>query len=231
MIEQLLPPTVVGVERFGDAADAYLYPEEERAVAAAVPKRRQEYTTVRACAREALATLGAEPGPILSGARGAPVWPQGVVGSMTHCAGYRAAAVAHRADVLALGVDAEPHEPLRDPGMIELLTVPAERPHLRELAARRPEIHWEKLLFSAKESVYKAWFPLTGLWLDFHEAELTVDPLAGVFRARLLVPGPVVGGVRLPGFEGRWLVRSGLVVTSVTVTEETVAKARRAELL
>ncbi len=227
MIEKLLPPSVVSAERFGDTGDAPLYPEEERAVAAAVPKRRNEYATVRACAREALAVLGAEPGPILSGVRGAPIWPQGVVGSMTHCTGYRGAAVSRSARVLALGLDAEPHAPIPDPGTVELVTLPVERLRLRELAARRPEIHWEKVLFSAKESVYKAWFPLTGLWLDFQEAELTIDPAAGVFRARFLVPGPVVRGGRLPGFEGRWLVEGGLVLTAVTVTTDFVEATAR----
>ncbi|MGW0580292.1 4'-phosphopantetheinyl transferase superfamily protein, partial [Streptomyces sp. NPDC002920] len=81
---------------------------------------------------------------------------------------------------------------------------------------------WDRLLFSAKESVYKAWFPLTRKWLDFSEADIdlpagTAGQPYGTFRARLLVPGPVVDGHRLGHFEGTWTVRRGLVATSVSV--------------
>lgn len=83
-------------------------------------------------------------------------------------------------------------------------------------------MHWDRLLFSAKESVYKAWFPLTGKWLDFSEADIEIftDPgeeVRGGLRARLLVPGPVVDGERLDVFEGRWTVGRGLVATAITV--------------
>ncbi|MGW3731229.1 4'-phosphopantetheinyl transferase, partial [Streptomyces sp. NPDC000851] len=67
-----------------------------------------------------------------------------------------------------------------------------------------------------------AWFPLTRKWLDFSEADidLVMDPhgrMHGRFQAALLVPGPVVGGERLGGFEGRWTVQRGLVATAVAV--------------
>lgn len=85
---------------------------------------------------------------------------------------------------------------------------------LRRLADDHPGIHWDRLLFSAKESVYKAWFPLTAKWLDFTEADLDVfadsgEQHSGGFRARLLVPGPLVGDRRVDRFEGRWTVRRG----------------------
>lgn len=73
MIEKLLPPSVVGVERFGDVPNPYLYPQEERVVAGAIPRRRREYAAVRWCARTALARLGVAGGPILPGPRGAPI--------------------------------------------------------------------------------------------------------------------------------------------------------------
>ena len=72
-----------------------------------------------------------------------------------------------------------------------------------------PGICCDRLLFSAKESVYKAWFPLTGRWLGFEEADITIDAARGTFNARLLVPGPVVRGFPLTGFAGRWRARTG----------------------
>src|SRR5262245_28830029 len=99
MIDELVPGAVTAVEAFVDPPDATLFPEEEAVVRAAVDKRRREFTTARVCARAALAKLGYPPIPILPGKRGAPTWPDGVVGSMTHCAGYRAAAVARATEV------------------------------------------------------------------------------------------------------------------------------------
>ncbi|MFC5723781.1 4'-phosphopantetheinyl transferase [Streptomyces gamaensis] len=219
MIERILPATVVAEESFGtlpaEVTDV-LYPEEAAVVARAVPKRQREYAAVRACAREALGRLGHAPAPLLSGRRGAPRWPDGVVGSMTHCDGYRAAVVARAEDAASLGMDAEPDGPLPQ-GVLEVVSLPSERAWLRDLAAQRPEVSWDRLLFSAKESVFKTWYPLTGEELDFSEAELTVDADAGTFTARLLVPGPVVAGRRLDGFTGRWLAERGLVVTAIAL--------------
>lgn len=78
---------------------------------------------------------------------------------MTHCDGYRAAAVARRETIASIGIDAEPHAALPD-GVEKLTALPEERMALTRLAVTHPHIHWDRLLFSAKESVYKAWFPL-----------------------------------------------------------------------
>ena len=112
MLEQILPPAVAVVETFGDLPGATLFPEEEAAIARAVPKRRREFATGRGCARAALNRLGEPPVPILRGPQGAPLWPAGVVGSITHCDGYRAAAVARTSDIATVGLDAEPDKPL-----------------------------------------------------------------------------------------------------------------------
>ena len=82
------------------------------------------------------------------------------------------------------------------------------------------------MLFSAKESVYKAWFPLTRRWLGFEEASVTIDPVRQAFTARLLVDGPVVNGARLAGFEGRWRVRDGLIGTAIVIRAAGTAPSR-----
>jgi 4'-phosphopantetheinyl transferase EntD len=214
VIETLLPAQVAYAELFGDVA-CPLFPEEERVVARVVDKRRREFVTVRHCARLALADLGYAPVPIMPGERGCPRWPRGVVGSLTHCDGYRAAVVSRAGPLHAIGIDAEPHGEL-PPGVADLVVRPEERAMLAELAAADSSVCWDKLLFSAKESVYKAWFPLARRWLDFLEATLTVKP-DGEFQARLLVEGPTVDGRPLGSLAGRWLVDRGLVVTAATV--------------
>ena len=216
MIEEILPPEVATAEAFDDGAPAVLFPAEEAAMARAVPKRRREFTTGRACARAALAKLGLPPAPIVPGLRGAPQWPAGVTGSITHCAGYRASAVAHLKDLAGIGLDAEPNAPLPD-GVLERIAVPQEQAWLPGLAAAVPGVSWDRLLFCAKESVYKAWFPLTRRWLGFEQAVITVDPQDGVFTAELLEPAEALDGRRLASFAGRWLARDGLMLAAITV--------------
>ena len=224
MIEKILPDGIACAESFGDQLDAELFPEEEELIARAVDKRRREFRTARACARTALAGLGVPPAPILSGERGAPVWPPGIVGSIAHCAGYRVAAVSRDSETLAIGLDAEPDEPL-PAGVLDAIALPGERFRLRELAAARPAANGDRLLFCAKESVYKAWFPLVGRWLGFEEADVVIDAAQGTFAARLLVPAPPVGGVPLTGFAGRWLFSDGFIVTAIAMAARS-ARAR-----
>jgi 4'-phosphopantetheinyl transferase EntD len=219
VIEKILPDAVASSEAFDDPPDAVLFPEEKALISRAVEKRRREFRTVRHCARRALDQLGLPPVAVLSGEHREPVWPPGVVGSMTHCTGYRAAAVAHRRDVLTVGIDAEPHEPL-PADVAGAIALDEELAGLAKLAAVQGAVCWDRVLFCAKETVYKAWFPLTHRWLGFEQASITIDPpvighIEGTFSARLLVTGPMIAGEQLTGFDGRWLISDGLVITAI----------------
>ncbi len=221
MIAEILPEQVVTEAAFSDllvsGPGLGLFPEEAALVARAVETRRREFATVRVCARRALGSLGVPPAPLLWARRGAPAWPAGIVGSMTHCKGFRGAAVARTEDVSSVGIDAEPNQPLPK-GVLDAIALRREAIWLRELTDCHPGICWDRLLFSAKESVYKTWFPLTQRELDFDEAEIRIDPLAGTFTARLLVPAPMVDGRPLSSFTGRWVARRDLIVTGIALT-------------
>ncbi len=216
MIEKILPDAVACAEAFDDVPDAVLYPQEEAVISRAVEKRRREFRTVRHCARQALRKLGLPPVAVLPGEHREPLWPTGIVGSMTHCAGYRAAAVARSRDVLTVGIDAEPHQPL-PPGVLTAIAMADEQIQLAKLTAAYDAAHWDRLLFCAKEAVYKAWFPLMQCWLGFHDAAVTIDPVEGTFSARLLVRGPTVAGQALTEFDGRWLMHGSLVLTAIAI--------------
>ncbi|POX38552.1 4'-phosphopantetheinyl transferase, partial [Streptomyces sp. Ru73] len=110
-LQDLLPPHVACWETAGDAPDGSLHPEEAAGIRTARPLRRAEFVTGRHCAHRAMERLGAPAAPVPRGVRGAPGWPAGIVGSITHCAGYRAAAVARSGRVRAVGIDAEPDLP------------------------------------------------------------------------------------------------------------------------
>jgi 4'-phosphopantetheinyl transferase EntD len=216
MIEQLLPGGVVVVEAFEDLPGEMVFPGEEDLVANAVEGRRREFVTARRCAREALAELGHAPAAIRSGPKREPQWPAGVVGSITHTAGFRAAAVAPRSIFASLGIDSEQNGPLPN-GIEESITVAGEPEMLAALDSAFPETQWSRLLFSAKESIYKAWYPLTSRWLGFEDARVTIDP-AGTFAARLLIDGARTdGGPPLTELRGRFLVAQGLIATAVAV--------------
>ncbi|NED99424.1 4'-phosphopantetheinyl transferase family protein [Phytoactinopolyspora halotolerans] len=214
MIEELLPSGVRCAEAFDDLQEVPLYAEEEKAVVGAVDKRRREFATVRGCARRAMAELGLPPMAVPRGDGGAPVWPSSVVGSMTHCDGYRACAVAWERDVVTLGIDAEPAQRL-PADVVEAISRPEERTMLAELTEAWSAFCWDRLLFCAKEAVYKAWYPLARQWLDFHDASVELS-LDHTFTAQLHVPGPAVGPLTVTGFTGRWLARDGLLLTAIS---------------
>lgn len=214
MISDALPSTVVVEERFGEPRDFSLFPEEKALLTTAVEQRRREFATGRACARAALGRLGHPPRPLLPDDRGAPIWPRGILGSITHCAGYCCAAVAESGAVQAIGIDAEPHEPLAD-GILEVVARLEERRELAALASADPTIRWDRLLFTCKEATYKAWYPRTRQWLDFDEASMTLEPATRSFSARLLRPAMELDGDPAYELQGRWVIGRGLVIAAI----------------
>ena len=177
VIEVLLPSAVVVIEAGHGAPIDALLAEERAAIAVSVPRRREEFTIGRSCARRALQTLGQPPCPILPGFHREPIWPAGFVGSITHCSGYCAAAVAR--EIVTVGIDAELDEPLPS-GVLEQVAAPVELEWLR--SHLNGGICWDRLLFSAKESVFKAWFPLAQRWLGFEDARITSPRTPGRSR-------------------------------------------------
>lgn len=203
---------VAAAERYDDPPGLAPLPEEEPLVAKSVAKRRNEFVTVRYCARLALEQLGQPGVPILKGEKGEPCWPDGIVGSLTHCAGFRGAVVGHRHEVRSVGIDAEPHDVLPD-GVLNAVSLPAER---AELAALPTGLHWDRILFCAKEATYKAWFPLTKRWLGFEDAHITFDPDGG-FVSEILIDPAALSGPPLTTLRGRWSVTGGLALTAIVL--------------
>lgn len=210
----LLPDIIKVEQTTTDAPDNSLLQEEFPAIARAVKKRRAEFTTVRECARRALSRLGLPPVPIVPGRAREPQWPVGVVGSLTHCDGYRAAAVAHASEILTIGIDAEIHQPLPD-GIEALITTRDESLQLDRLARELPHTAWDRMLLSAKESIYKAWYPLSQTWLDFTECELHIDAENRSFTGTLLRPGISTRNGLIDRFTGQWAIQGNCIVTAV----------------
>lgn len=209
----LFPPEVRFVSSpVGDAR--VLHPDEQALAGAMSPARRREFASGRACAHRALAALGVPDAPLLRGERRMPLWPDGVVGSITHSGGFCAAAVARRSDAAGVGLDAEVFEPLSK-RVLERICRDSERRALGPLGEHAPEL-WGTVVFSAKECLYKAYFPLTGAFLGFRDAKIALDPANGRFEARLRRDdAPDAAGRRR--FEGRFAIVDGLVWTGLVI--------------
>jgi 4'-phosphopantetheinyl transferase EntD len=174
---------------------APLFPVEILAMVGVHPRRQMTFRSGRACARAALRKLGVPTLAIQIGASGAPIWPEGVVGSISHTDELAAAIVARQPRVRGLGLDLEADDPLDDAMMVQLVCRP------EELASGDPShpanLRRGKFLFTIKQAVYKLYEPLTGTFLDFHDVHVTLDENSGTFRADLADPRlPPVGGAR-----------------------------------
>jgi 4'-phosphopantetheinyl transferase EntD len=197
--------------------DALLPPEREL-VEGATSARLAEFAAGRHTARLALASLDPLLArmPVLRDPRGAPEWPSGVVGSITHSAGWTGAVVARSRrsrfgrGVAAIGLDAEPIGPL-PAGVLEVVASVEEREALARLAAEQPGIPWDTLLFSAKEATYKAWYPVTGAVVGHDAVRVELSP-AGGFRA-MASADDATGQPATLKVHGRWRIGPRVVVT------------------
>jgi len=209
-LRRLFPPgTAVEAQYIRDRC-ASLFPAELQTVSRAVQRRREEFSTGRVCARGALEALGAPGGEIPVGSSREPVWPAGYVGAITHDAGL-CIAVARRPDrVSGIGIDLADSEPL--PPEVRTLVCTAEElsdPLIRDFAPA----DGFKLVFSAKEALYKVLFPILRRFVDFQEVRVRLDPEQEAWRPEVLPPHRDALPARI-SLEGRFLVTDRHIVTS-----------------
>ena len=188
-------------------------PTEGVAVERAVPARVAEYHAGRAAARSAMVALGLPPRPIPMGADRAPIWPEGVAGSISHTALTCVAAVGFRDTWAGIGVDLEEATSL-DPLLVGEICTLKEQTWLGHQPASERGL-MAKLIFSAKEATYKAQYPLSGRLFGFEALELTIDRDTCRFDARFVyAQGPFSVGSILAG---SYAHAAGLLVTGVVV--------------
>ena len=175
-------PVGVGVRSVDGPAPSMYAAEEEALGPRAMPERRRLFALGRAAARDALSEIGLQPVAIPRLADGAPAWPSGLVGAISHTRAVAVAVAGLRHDYVGLGIDLEE----LDRGI---------REDIARLVCRPAEMDWVRggngtkrllMLFSAKESIFKALYPIERVWLGFSDAELTWDEARGSFLARVL---------------------------------------------
>jgi 4'-phosphopantetheinyl transferase EntD len=207
LFHRLLGPHVETEEADPRSLRGRLLPTEQEAIAGAAQTRIEQFTAGRVCSRIALGRLGlTKATPIPRGEDRAPIWPQGFIGSISHTDNWCAAAVARTMEVRSIGIDLEAATPLKQSLWRRVCTA-RERDWLSSLSD--PGLSG-KILFSAKESVYKCQYPITTTFLGFHAVEVEVGD--GSFEAvfRQEVDGFRSGHV----IRGRYLVEEGLVASA-----------------
>ncbi len=175
-----------------------LPPEEKSYIAGAALKRQREFAAGRFAARRCLVQLGLPPVSLPVGKGREPCWPPHVTGSIFHTTGYCVAVAARLSSIASIGVDAEAEVHL-ETALWDLVLTERERAWVESLS---PEIRGvgAKVVFSAKESVYKCQYPITRTFLEFREVEVECEPTAarlvsGRFVAHLpIVPCPPLRG-------------------------------------
>ncbi|MBI6630200.1 4'-phosphopantetheinyl transferase superfamily protein [Pontibaca sp. S1109L] len=191
-----------------------LYPAERLAIARAVPARQREFAAGRDAARRAMAQRGLANSPIPMSSDRAPLWPQGVTGSISHCQSCCLAAIALRTDARALGLDVEEDTPLSDDLIAEICT-PFERAWLSEQSTLQAR-HWAKVIFSAKETAYKCQYTVTRRLFGFDGFEISLDQKIGHFEARFTAS--IAPFARNTALMGRFGIGNGLIVTGMFLT-------------
>ncbi|MBN2342488.1 MAG: 4'-phosphopantetheinyl transferase superfamily protein [Deltaproteobacteria bacterium] len=160
-------------------ADAVLFPEEMRILEKAVEKRKREFSAGRMLARQAMEQLGLSPCAIGVGAHREPLWPEGIVGSITHCSSWCAAALGYDTAMKYVGIDVEDYENRTlSPNLVKSICVPEETRWLSTFG-QQDAARLAMAVFSAKESLFKALFPVARSFLGFEGAQIVFSEPVG----------------------------------------------------
>ncbi len=137
--------------------------------------RKEHYRSGRICAGEVLSKLGTLGQPVLRDPQTRePLWPEGISGAITHSGKWAAAAAGKTSDVSGIGIDLEDLERQVDSRISRHVCIPEEQKWLQECGEDFLEQNL-KIIFSAKESIFKAFFPYTRTYLHFHDARILME--------------------------------------------------------
>jgi len=211
LIADLFPACIAtACMRIGDDVPA-LYPQELELIQKAVEKRRWEFASGRTCARAALGALGIAGVPILRNELSAPVWPEGIIGAISHSHTWAGAAVAPSSVIAGIGLDIETIERVSLPIARKVLT-PAETAVMEKIPDSRHK-EFLALVFSAKESVYKCLSSLVPVPMGFMDAEVQ-QASPSSFEVRMS-SGIAVSLPACACMTGRYFVHEGCVFTGI----------------
>jgi 4'-phosphopantetheinyl transferase EntD len=219
-IASLFPPGVAAAELRTPGDPARLDPAEHAAVARAVESRAREFAAGRLCARRALAEIGLDAAVPAASDR-QPLWPPGIVGSITHTEGFAAAVVAPCRALAAVGLDTERAGRVKRE-LWPKICIEEEIAWLESLEAQEQPAA-ATLIFAAKEAFYKCQYPATGEWLYFADAKVSAQwgsdegPLRVTPTRPIALLAPDGLSPRVPSLAGRFRRHEGFISAGVFV--------------
>jgi 4'-phosphopantetheinyl transferase EntD len=226
-LQALFPPGTLAAELREAGDPVLLYPEEAVHLGNAVAVRRQQFAAGRLCARRVLAEFGIHHFPLKAAEDRQPLWPENLVGSITHTDGFGAAVAADKGSLAAVGIDSEVAGRVTlklwgsicTPGEIRWLqTLPESQ---RTAAAT--------LIFAAKEAFYKCQYPLVGEWLNFHDATIEVLHWGAAVGSMTIHANTSIAFARrapMP-LEGQYLFHEQFVTAGVAVAAVAISTPYR----
>lgn len=201
-------------------------------LARAVPKRKAEFLAGRYCAQQALSQFGqarddaiaVKPittafanGNIPIGDNREPLWPTGIVGSITHSNGFASVSLASSADVRSIGIDSEFLINEKTAAGVSSHILLEDEQYSRHQDVFESDRHYLTMVFSAKESIFKCLYPLVQTFFGFHAARIYVDKSQpGLFTYQLLQTLNDEFNERFRG-EGQYIFSGDFVHTAIVL--------------
>ncbi|MES9945810.1 MAG: 4'-phosphopantetheinyl transferase superfamily protein [Candidatus Thiodiazotropha sp.] len=210
-LSPLFPPSVVIVNSTEEMWLKPLCIDEEQLIEGSVTKRQREFRAGRNAAHAALRQLDAPAGPLLRGTKRQPIWPDGFIGSISHCNDNCVAACAIAGEIVSLGIDVEPLEPLK-PGIARYIDTDEDKAFMQRHKDLPP-----RLIFSAKESLYKCYYPLVERFFGFQSVSLDIDASRQQFQFRPSTACTIEFPQNLH-FHGRYLITERHLYTGCYLT-------------
>lgn len=213
MIEHLFSANIITEELRSTDVPLVVLREEADIVRDASKKRQNEFLAGRHCARRALMRLSVHDFPLLAGEDRVPIWPGGIVGSISHADGYCGVALAREEEVQSVGLDIEC---ICEVGAEcwKMICTDAELRWLTSLPLTEQQDN-AAIIFSAKECFYKCQYAMTKRWLDFHDVEIDIDTVAGQFVAQIAKREQHLS--IYDQAEGNYLFNNGYVLTGIAL--------------
>lgn len=187
IIKDLFPPEVEGVILPIDDYVSELTRDEYKIIQNASDKRKREFSTGRVCAKKALAALNMNNVSILTGSNREPLWPEGMIGSISHCKDQCGAIVGYTGKIKSIGFDVETIKTLKN-DIRRLVCTEKEKQWLKKNSDNSNDNHL-LLLFSLKEAIYKCIYPAEQIRLGFKDVSIIPDLTKNIADIEFHRPG------------------------------------------
>jgi 4'-phosphopantetheinyl transferase EntD len=191
-----------------------LHPDERALTGKMAAKRLADFRASRYVASNALSQLGHSDFAILINQQRGPIWPPGIIGSLSHCSEIAVAVAIDDRSIASIGIDVEAYYEMEE-NLRKLICSEQEMKHLRSIG--QPEL-MSKIVFSIKEAIYKCLNPLIQQWIDFKDVSIVLDKNKQTYVANL--NSELTARLGCSTISGRWLINEQHVYSSCWIKQK-----------